>query len=164
MDKVTQHDDGMDTVTQHDDGNESSYNERFLENDSVEDDVSTTPDDTMLPEFVGSSTCSVDMTNNNPIDFFETDDVLQHSVEQTNLYADQYLEGNEIPQRSRLRTWRKKLHTVTELIQFQCLLIAVGILNYLRTEDQWITSWPFCSINCSQIMTRDRFSLLLTSD
>ena len=99
MDTVTQHDDGMDTVTQHDDGNESndgSYNETFLENDSVEDDVSTTPDDTMLPEFVGSSTCSVDMTKNNPIDFFElilTDDVLQHSVEQTNLYADQYPRG-----------------------------------------------------------------------
>ena len=59
-------DDEMVTETQHDERN---------------DDVST-PHDTVLPEFVGSPACSVNMTNKNPIDFFElivTDDVL-HST------------------------------------------------------------------------------------
>ena len=155
-------DDEMVTETQHDDGNERN-DEGILENDPVEDDVYT-PHDTVLPEFVGSPACSVNMTNKNPIDFFElivTDDVLQHTVVQTNLYANQYLEENEIPQRSRLRSWRKKVHTVTELIQFLCLLIVMGIINYPKTEDHWITSWPFCSSSCSQIMSRDRFSMLL---
>ena len=90
------------------------------ENGDDDDEQSDSPmseESLPLPEFSGSSSCSTDMSNKTPIDFFEllfTDDILHNVVDQTNLYTEQYLHEkmeNDLPPRSRLRLWKKKAHT-----------------------------------------------------
>ena len=69
--------------------NDESEGESNEEIDSLESSIQE--DSNILPEFLGASSCSSDMTDKIPIDFFHlmvTDNV----VEQTKLYADQYLE------------------------------------------------------------------------
>ena len=63
--------------------------------DDEQSDSSTSEESLPLPEFSGSSSCSTDMSNKTPIQFFElmfTDDILHNVVDQTNLYAEQYLQ------------------------------------------------------------------------
>ena len=145
--------------------NDESEGESDEEIDSLESSIRE--DSNILPEFQGASSCSSDMTDKNPIDFFHvmvTENILEHVVEQTKLYADQYLEKrgeSELPPKSRLRGRRKNIHTVAELIQFISLLKIMGIINYPKIEDHWVMSWPYCNDNFSRIMSRDRFSLLM---
>ena len=134
--------------------------------DADENDVQMSDEFLSLPEFSGLSSCSKDMSNKNPIDFFEllfTQDIGDNIVAQTNLYADQYLQEkeNDLPPKSRLRFWRKKLHTITEFMQFLSVMIVMGIINFPKIEDHWVTTWPYCNDTCSRIMTRDRFSLIM---
>ena len=71
---------------------------RGIENDFGDDndeqsDSLMSEESLPLPEFSGSSS-STDMSNKTPTDFFEllfTDDILHNVVDQTNLYAEQYL-------------------------------------------------------------------------
>ena len=43
-------------------------------------------------------------------------------------YADQHFQANtDIPQKSRLHAWKKKIHNVTELLQF---IAVMGIIHY----------------------------------
>ena len=145
--------------------NDESEGESDKEIDSLES--SSQDDSNILPEFLRVSSCSSDMTDKSPIDFFHlmvTDNILEHVTEQTKLYADQYLEKrgeSELPPKSRLRGWRKKIHTVAKLIQFISLLIIMGIINYPKIGDYWVTSWPYCNDTFSRIMSRDCFSLLM---
>ena len=82
-------------------------------------------------DFVEGPACSLDMSNKTPIDYFQllmTDSILDHIVIQTNLYADQHFEANpDIPRKSRLHTWKKKMHNFTELLQFIAILIITGV-------------------------------------
>ena len=50
-----------------------------------------------LPEYTQHPGCTCDMTNEALIDFFQlffTDGILKSIVEQTNLFAQQYMEGH----------------------------------------------------------------------
>ena len=60
-----------------------------------------------IPSFSGQGHCREDMNNKSPIDFlqlFLTDDLLHTIVEQTNLFADQFIETHELARRSRVST------------------------------------------------------------
>ena len=61
------------------------------DNDDEQSDSPMSEESLPLPEFSGSSSCSTDMSDKTPIEFFEllfTDDILHNVVDQTNLYAD----------------------------------------------------------------------------
>ena len=118
-----------------------------------------------IPEFLEHPGCTQDMTNKTPIDFFQllfTDDILQAIVEQTNLFAQQYINSHQpLPQRSRVQQWDRSPHDLVELKKFLALTIIMGLINYPTVEDHWVTSWPFATTTFNTILSRDRFSLLM---
>ena len=117
-----------------------------------------------IPQYRLNSGCTQDMTNKTPIDFFQlfvTDDMLEAIVEQTNLFAQQYIDSHELSRRSRVQQWAKSPHDVVELKKFLALIIIMGLISYPSIEDYWVTSWPFATPTFSSILKRDRFSLLM---
>ena len=117
-----------------------------------------------IPQFSGQGGCIQDMTNKSPIDFFQlflTDDILQMVVEQTNLFAEQFIDTHELARRSRVQQWGRSSHDIDELKRFLALVIIMGLVSYPSIEDSWVTSWPFATATFSSVMSRDRFSLIL---
>ena len=116
-----------------------------------------------IPQYRLNSGCTQDMTNKTPIDFFQlfvTDDILEAIVEQTNLFAQQYIDSHELSRRSRVQQWAKSPHDVVELKKFLALIIIMGLISYPSIEDYWV-SWPFATPTFSSILKCDRFSLLM---
>ena len=75
------------------------------------------------------------MTNKTPLDFFEslvTDDILDLIVDQTNLYAKQFVENESPPPRSSVNQWKKKVFTSIELMKFFAMVIVMGVIHYPR--------------------------------
>ena len=117
-----------------------------------------------IPEYRRQKGCTTDMSNKSPLDFFKlliTDAMLQQVVDQTILFAQQHIESQELPLRSRVHQWNSAPHTISELRKFLALLIAMGIVSYPKVEDAWMTTWPFASSSFSGIMSRDHFSLVM---
>jgi len=117
-----------------------------------------------IPEFVGQAGCPQDMSNKSPMEFFQlfiTDEMLGLIVEQTNLFAQQYLDSHELPPLSRARQWNKSSHMVAELKRFRAAVIVMGLIDYPCVEDCWVTSWPYSTTTFRSILTCDRFSLIM---
>ena len=117
-----------------------------------------------IPEFVDEPGCTQDMSNKSPLEFlslFITDKILKGIVEQTNLFAQQFIDSHELPPRSRVRQWGRSSHDVAELRRFLSLTIIMGLVSYPTIEDSWVTSWPFATTTFNSIMMRDRFSLIM---
>ena len=117
-----------------------------------------------LPECTQHLGCTSNMTNKAPIDFFQlffTDIILKSIVDQTNLFAQQYMEGHELSHRSRVQQWVCSVHDLAELKRFLALIIIMGLISFPSIKDCWVTSWPFATFTFSSIMSRDRFSFLL---
>ena len=98
-----------------------------------------------IPEYRRQKGCTTDMSNKSPLDFFKlliTDAMLQQVVDQTILFAQQHIESQELPPRSRVHRWNSAPHTISELRKFLALLIAMGIVSYPKVEDAWVTTWP----------------------
>ena len=67
-----------------------------------------------IPPFTGSPGCTHNMRDKSPIDFFELlipDDLLQVVVDETNWFAQQYINTTELSCFSRVQLWEKK-HTL----------------------------------------------------
>lgn len=104
------------------------------------------------------------MTDRSPLDFFQLlvpDDLLQVVVDQTNLFARQYIDATELSRFSRVRGWEKQPHDLAELKKFLVTIIAMGLVQLPSIEDGWSTRWPFAMPTFSSILKRDRFSLIL---
>ena len=104
------------------------------------------------------------MTGKTPLDFWEllvTREILEGIVEQTNLYAQQFLDTHTLGPRSRVHQWLRSSFNVLQLMKFLALTLVMGLVSYPRLEDYWTTSWPFASSTFSRIMSRDRFSLVM---
>ena len=117
-----------------------------------------------IPTFSGSPGCTRDMTDKSPVDFFQLlipDDLLQVVVDQTNLFAQQYIGATELPRFSRVREWEKTPHNFAELKKFLAVIIIMGLVVLPQIEDAWSTKWPFATTTFSSILKRDRFSLIL---
>ncbi len=89
------------------------------------------------------------------------DSIFEEIVRQTNLYAEQFFENNNIRPRSRAQMWDSLQHNLPELKKFFSLILVMESIQYPAIGDYWSTSWPFASSTFSSIMKRDRFSLLL---
>ncbi len=128
------------------------------------DDTGEGDDSESIPKFVGEAGCTQDMANKSPIDFvqlFVTDEILQAIVEQTNLFAQQFMDSHELPRRSQARQWDKSPHCLAELKKFLAAVIIMGLVDYPCMGDYWVTSWPFATTTFRSILKCDRFSLIM---
>ena len=131
---------------------------------SEEPTTTTASTATSMPEYQGRRGCTVDMANKTPLDFFGllvTEQMLEHIVQQTNLYAQQFLNSSDLRPRSRANLWEKQPHNIDELRKFLALVIVMGIIHFPSIEDYWVKSWPFSNSTFSSVLKRDRFTLLL---
>ncbi len=132
--------------------------------DSIDSSSTTSSSTTVGPSFTATPGPIRDMSYKNPIDFFRLmipDSILEEIVRQTNLYAEQFFENNNVRPRSRAQMWDSLQHNLPELKKFLSLILIMESIHYPTIEDYWSTSWPFASSTFSSIMKRDRFSLLL---
>ena len=114
--------------------------------------------------FQGTVGWTLDMSNKAPVDFFHlmvTDQMLEEVVQQTNLYAQQFMEATNLPPKSRAHLWDQTPHDLAELKKFLSLVIVMGLMHFPAIEDYWVTTWPFANNTFSSVIKRDRFTLLL---
>ena len=140
------------------DTDSSDGDEELEEGDDRDDDGGT------IPSFSGQGHCTLDMTNKSAIDFLPlllTDDLLHTIVEQTNLFADQFIGAHELARQLRVHQSHRSPHDVEELRKFLVMVIIMGLLSYPSIEDTWVISWPFATTTFSSIISQDRFSLIL---
>ena len=91
-----------------------------------------------IPDFQQPTGPSVDMTDKSPLDFFKllvTDEMLDHIVEQTNIYAQQYINSTTLPPHSCVHGSSKEVHNRAELKKFLAMIITMGLVNYPHVED-----------------------------
>ena len=111
------------------------------------------PGCTPIPEFRQPVGCAEDMTGAS-LQFFEqmvTKEMLEKIVEQTNLYAQQYMENTTLPPHSRAHGWSRATFDVAELKKFLATTITMGLISYPELEDYWSTSWPYATSAFSKV-------------
>ena len=98
-----------------------------------------------------------------PADFYKlylTDDLVQKMVDETNLYAQQYMQANpNLPPHSRARQWSPVQKTDMEHFLGLCLLmgpVKKPSINYYWSTDPLLQTPVF-----GNIMSRDKFLLIL---
>ena len=107
-----------------------------------------------IPEYTFLPGCNPPRPDATPLELFKmilTDSILDKIVEQTNLYASQYISSHDLPPRSRVHSWTKEPFTRDELHKFLSLIIVMGLVNLPTVEDHWSTTWPYSSLACSKV-------------
>lgn len=61
------------------------------------------------------------------------------------VYPELYISANTIGWHSRVLQWGLVTHTVSEVHKFLGVTIVMGLVNYPRVEDYWVTPWPFAT-------------------
>ena len=107
-----------------------------------------------IPQYNLSPGCNTPCSDATPLELFKmlmTDSILDKIVEQTNLYANQFIGGHDLPPRSRVHSWSKQQFTREELHKFLSLVIVMGLVNLPTLESHWSTTWPYSSLACSKV-------------
>ena len=107
-----------------------------------------------VPRFSATPGCTHHLTDGTPLQFFNLlvdDAMLDNIVEQTCLYASQFIASNELGPRSRVHQWNRKTFDRDELKKFLALIVVMGLINLPQIEDHWVTSWPYCSQTFSKV-------------
>ena len=94
------------------------------------------------------------MTGASPLQFFQqmvTLEMLEQIVEQTNLYAQQYMESTNLPPHSRAHGWSRATFDTAELKKFLATTITMGLISYPELEDYWSTCWPYATSAFSKV-------------
>ncbi|KAJ8933854.1 hypothetical protein NQ318_004685 [Aromia moschata] len=87
-------------------------------------------------------------------------DIIDMIVNQTNHYATQILiETKNISNKARVQTWEPTDRT--EIMHFIGLLGYMGIVRMSSLRDYWSTKWIFSNKVAKNIMSRNRFEILL---
>lgn len=137
-------DDEEDAVMGEEEDNDSAGGER-RDDESVQHGI---------PAYSCSPGCTQPLGDGSPLHFFSmlvTDDMLDNIVEQTNLYASQYVDTHTITPRSRVQQWSRQEFDRDELKKFLALVIVMGLVNLPTMEDHWVTTWPYSSQTCSKV-------------
>ncbi|XP_060810815.1 piggyBac transposable element-derived protein 4-like [Amyelois transitella] len=90
---------------------------------------------------------------------FLTEDVMDLMVNMTNCYANKTLTLNRVTRNMRLSKWTDC--TPEEMLKFLGLLIYMGLKKLPRISDYWSKNILYESKVCRQVMSRNRFELLL---
>ena len=118
-----------------------------------------TPND--IP-FSGNPGITQDSTNFEPTDYFELffdDDIINHLCIQTNLYAKQFQDLNNLKQHSRVHCWTDI--TNDDMKQFLAIVLLMGIVHLPSIEMYWTTKILFNVPVFNLLMTRNTFQLIL---
>ena len=78
-------------------------------------------------------------------------DILEQIVSQTNLYAQQYFDSNDLAPHSCVHRWSKGVHDVNELRSFLAIIIVMGLVRYLQIESHWSTLWTYSNPHLSSV-------------
>lgn len=98
----------------------------------------------------------------NPIDFFDlflTNDIIVLMVEQTNLFATQYLLTEDTSSQSRSHLWTPV--TANEMIKFLALIGWMGLVKLPAIRDYWRVHKLYGIPLARTVMPRNRFELIL---
>ena len=123
-------------------GNEAVVGQQEVEEEDIGTGVPP------IPAYVEWPGVAEDVDGERPIDFFKlfvTTPMLEHIVGQTNLSANQYLEGKDLTPRSRVRRWRNITHTLQELLKFLSLVLMMSLVRLPQIESHWSTTWPYAT-------------------
>ena len=123
--------------------------------------VTATEDPPNTEPFTGNSGLNVDTAGFSPVDFLELffdDDLINHLVIQTNLYASQFKESNTLKEKSRVHDWTET--DAKELKTFLALNLLMGIVKMPTIEHYWSRKIFYRHPAFSAIMLRNRFQLL----
>lgn len=97
-----------------------------------------------------------------PVDYFQSffdNEIMDHIVCETNRFADQFIEKNELTPRSRAQDW--KATTVEEMFLFLAILLYEGIIKKPVENWYWTRQESIATPFISQIMPRKRFELIM---
>ena len=111
-------------------------------------------DDEFVPEYILQPGCSANVEGNSPLSYFSllvTNDMLEHIVSQTNIYANQFIANHDLAPHSRVRRWSKAVHDVCELLRFLAIVIVMGIVRYPQMESHWSTLWPYSNSHFASV-------------
>lgn len=117
----------------------------------------------VLHPFTGRPGIKVETSTFTPIDYFQlfmTDDLFNHFVIQTNLFADQYIASQlNLGPYSNVRQWVPT--NITEMKKFLGLLFIMGVIRKPSISLYWSTDPLYQTPLFGVIMPRNRFQLLL---
>ncbi|KAJ1217339.1 hypothetical protein NDU88_004933 [Pleurodeles waltl] len=117
-----------------------------------------------LPAFTGLPGCRVNTENFLPVHFFHLfmDNVfLEEIVEQTNLYAEQYLRDNAARLRPQSRATQWVPTYLEEMKKFLGLTFLMGLIRKPSLASYWSTSPLMATAIFPATMTRNHYLLLL---
>lgn len=111
--------------------------------------------------FLGNPGIKCDTNNFKAVDFMELfidDDLLNHLVTRTNLYADQYIESHpNIGEYSRVHKWEKVERA--EMKKFLALVLLMGIVHLPEIEMYWSKKILYNIPIFHSVMARNRFEV-----
>ncbi len=115
----------------------------------------------------GPCSVAVQLTDDDPVKFFQlfmTYEILEHLVEQTNLYAKQSIENQTaegtLSPHSRSLAWKPV--NIYEMKKFLGLMFLTGIIRKPTLEDYWSTDSMIETPIFGKVMARNRFEIILT--
>ncbi|XP_066932795.1 piggyBac transposable element-derived protein 5-like [Clytia hemisphaerica] len=113
-----------------------------------------------LPEFdlYSGPTVEVPEKVSEIIFLFLTDELIQHIVTQTNLYADQFLKQAHITEQSRANRWKEV--TSKDILNFLGLTILMGIHSLPTIPDYWSKDPLYFNPTFHAVMSRNRYQLI----
>ncbi|XP_046666743.1 piggyBac transposable element-derived protein 4-like [Homalodisca vitripennis] len=113
--------------------------------------------------FTSTSEYHLNMANDaKPVDYylaFITDDIIQMMVVETNRNASKVLRETRLNRSSRLNKWAPT--DDVEMWKFIGILIWMGLSNHPRITDYWSGNILYKNTVASQVMSRNRFQLML---
>ncbi|GFR69950.1 PiggyBac transposase Uribo1 [Elysia marginata] len=115
-----------------------------------------------IPQFEGEPGVKVDTTGFTPSDFytlFINDELINHMVIRTNLYARDVIASTQLKPSSRMHQWVPT--DIGEMLTFLGLLLLMGIVKKPSFHDYWSTDPLIRTPVFPAAMSRDRFILIL---
>uniref|UniRef100_A0A3P8TSD3 PiggyBac transposable element-derived protein domain-containing protein n=1 Tax=Amphiprion percula TaxID=161767 RepID=A0A3P8TSD3_AMPPE len=103
------------------------------------------------------------LTNSEPIGFlslFLDAEFWSLITNETNRYAHQFLEREELKPNSRFHDWYDV--TVPEMKAFMALHLCMGLVEKSEIEDYWDGFWPTYTPGFGKVMSRNRFEVFLS--
>ncbi|XP_068098218.1 piggyBac transposable element-derived protein 4-like [Hyperolius riggenbachi] len=115
-------------------------------------------DPPLIPPFTGKPGIAVEITDNSPIKFMEliiSDELLGLIVQQTNVYAEQYIAEHPRCSYAEPKHWRPT--TIPEMKTFLGFLLNMGITKKPNVKSYWSTKAIYHMPIYSSTMSRTRF-------
>ena len=118
----------------------------------------------VIPDFTAQSGINANVNEETDtvdfLDLFLDDEFFKLVVDQTNLYAAQYIAAHpELPPHSRIRKWVDV--SIPEMKTFLSLYLLIGIVVKPELQQYWSTNPLIKTEFFNNVMRRNRFQLIL---